>query len=81
MGVKTSQTSLLCRHQQTKNINMYYVIRQNKSLASIGKSPDIYTPYAGAAGMSVCINGKFTMGKLESPFHKVSFFTGIIVNI
>jgi hypothetical protein len=48
MGVKTSQTSLLCRHQQTKNINMYYVIRQNKSLASIGKSPDIYTPYAGA---------------------------------
>jgi len=67
--------------QTSTNKKYKHVIRQNKSLASIGKSPDIYTPYAGAAGMSVCINGKFTMGKLESSFHKVSFFTRIIVNI
>ena len=26
---------------------------------------DIYTPYAGAAGMLLQINGKFTMGKLK----------------
>jgi hypothetical protein len=26
----------------------------------------IYTPYAGAAGMLLHINGKFTMGKLKS---------------
>ena len=27
---------------------------------------EIYTPYAGAAGMLLRINGKFTMGKLKS---------------
>ena len=27
---------------------------------------EIYTPYAGAAGMLLHINGKFTMGKLKS---------------
>jgi hypothetical protein len=26
----------------------------------------IYTPYAGAAGMFLHINGKFTLGKLKS---------------
>jgi hypothetical protein len=26
---------------------------------------EIYTPYAGAAGMLLHINGKFTMGKLK----------------
>ena len=26
---------------------------------------EIYTPYAGAAGMLLHINGKFTMGKIE----------------
>jgi hypothetical protein len=25
----------------------------------------VYTPYAGAAGMLLLINGKFTMGKLK----------------
>jgi hypothetical protein len=29
-------------------------------------STKIYTPYAGAAGMLLHINGKFTMGKLKS---------------
>jgi hypothetical protein len=28
-------------------------------------SNEIYTPYAGAAGMSLYINEKFTMGKLS----------------
>jgi len=28
---------------------------------------DIYTPYAGVAGMLLHINGKFAMGKLKSP--------------
>jgi hypothetical protein len=27
---------------------------------------EIYTPYAGAAGIFLHINGKFTMGKLQS---------------
>jgi hypothetical protein len=27
---------------------------------------EIYTPYAGATGMLLYINGKFTMGKLKS---------------
>ena len=27
-----------------------------------------YTPYAGAAGMLLHINGKFTMGRLKSSF-------------
>jgi hypothetical protein len=27
---------------------------------------EIYTPYAGAAGMLLHMNGKFTMGKLKS---------------
>jgi hypothetical protein len=27
---------------------------------------DIYTPYAGAAGMLLVMNEKFTMGKLKS---------------
>ena len=27
---------------------------------------EIYTPYAGVAGMLLHINGKFTMGKLKS---------------
>jgi hypothetical protein len=27
---------------------------------------EIYTPYAGAAGMFLHINGKFSMGKLKS---------------
>jgi hypothetical protein len=27
---------------------------------------EIFTPYAGAAGMLLHINGKFTMGKLKS---------------
>jgi hypothetical protein len=27
---------------------------------------DVYTPYAGATGMLLHINGKFTMGKLKS---------------
>jgi hypothetical protein len=26
----------------------------------------LYTPYAGAAGMVLHINGKFTMGKMKS---------------
>jgi hypothetical protein len=30
------------------------------------KLRDIYTPYAGAAGMLLHMNGKFTMGKLKS---------------
>jgi hypothetical protein len=29
-------------------------------------STEIYTAYAGAAGMLLHINGKFTMGKLKS---------------
>jgi hypothetical protein len=28
----------------------------------------IYTPYAGAAGILLHINGKFAMGKLKSSF-------------
>ena len=27
---------------------------------------EIYTPYAGAAGMLLHMNGQFTMGKLKS---------------
>ena len=34
---------------------------------------EIYTPYAGAAGMLLHINGKFTMGKLKSSFLTVNF--------
>ena len=35
--------------------------------AGISDQPrDIYIPYAGAAGMLLHINGKFTMGKLKS---------------
>jgi hypothetical protein len=30
------------------------------------ESTERYTPYAGAAGMLLHINGKFTMGKLKS---------------
>ena len=30
------------------------------------KSTDIYTPYAGAAGMLLHINGKLSMGKWKS---------------
>ena len=29
---------------------------------------EIFTPYAGAAGMLLHINGKFTMGKLKHLF-------------
>jgi hypothetical protein len=29
---------------------------------------EIYTPYAGASGILLHINGKFTMGKLKSSF-------------
>jgi hypothetical protein len=28
-------------------------------------STEIYTPYAGAAGMLLYINGKFTIGEIE----------------
>jgi hypothetical protein len=31
-----------------------------------GDFVDVYTPYAGAAGMLLHINGKFTMGKFKS---------------
>ena len=34
-------------------------------LCNIG-STEKHTPYAGAAGMLLHINGKFTMGKLKS---------------
>jgi hypothetical protein len=34
---------------------------------------EIYTPYAGAAGMLLHINGKFTMGKLR--WYLLSFLT------
>jgi len=36
---------------------------------------DIYTPYAGAVGMLLHINGKFTMRKLKFFCRKVSFLT------
>jgi hypothetical protein len=32
----------------------------------VSSETEIYTPYAGAAGMLLHINGKFTMGKLKS---------------
>ena len=35
--------------------------------------PEIYTPYTGAAGMLLHINGKFTMGKLKSSLLSYSF--------
>jgi hypothetical protein len=34
---------------------------------------EIYTPYAGAAGMLLHMNGKFTMGKLKSSLLSLSF--------
>ena len=33
----------------------------------------IYTPYAGAAGMLLLRNGKFTIGKLKSYKYYLSF--------
>ena len=33
----------------------------------------MHTPYAGAAGMLLHINGKFTMGKLKSSLLSYSF--------
>jgi hypothetical protein len=33
----------------------------------------MYTPYAGAAGMLLNTNGKFTMGKLESSLLSLGF--------
>jgi hypothetical protein len=36
----------------------------------------MYTPYAGAAGMLLHINGKFTMGKLKSYLLSKSFVVG-----
>ena len=33
----------------------------------------MHTPYAGAAGMLLHINGKFTMGKLKSSLLSKSF--------
>ena len=38
---------------------------RNHKLWNIASS-EIYTPYAGAAGMLLHINGKFTMGQLKS---------------
>jgi hypothetical protein len=34
---------------------------------------EIYTPYAGAAGMLLHINGMFTMGKLKSSLLILSY--------
>ena len=39
---------------------------RNYKLWNIGSTDKIYTPYAGAAGMLLQINGKFTMGNLKS---------------
>jgi hypothetical protein len=43
----------------------------------------IYTPYTGAAGLLLHINGKFTMGKLKSTLLSWSFVLNhhITVNI
>ena len=45
---------------------------RNHKLWNIGSTETyiIYTPYAGAAGISLHINGKFAMGKLKSSFLK-----------
>ena len=46
----------------------------NHKLQNINR--EIYTPYAGAAGMLLHLIGKFTMGKLKNLFcRKVSFLT------
>ena len=36
---------------------------------------EIYTPYAGDAGMLLLRNGKFTIGKLKSSFCRKVFFS------
>ena len=40
--------------------------RNHKIWNIVSSETEIYTPYAGAAGMLLHINGKFTMGKLKS---------------
>ena len=40
--------------------------RNHKLWNIVSSETEIYTPYAGAAGMLLHINGKFTMGKLKS---------------
>jgi len=35
---------------------------------------DIYTLYAGADGMLLCINGTFTIGKMKSHLSRNFFF-------
>jgi len=38
------------------------------------KMGDIYTLYAGADGMLLCINGTFTIGKMKSHLSRNFFF-------
>jgi len=44
----------------------FYHDRNHKLRNIVSTERDIYTPYAGAVGMLLHINGKFTMGKLKS---------------
>ena len=39
---------------------------RNHKLWNVVSSERLYTPYAGAAGMLLHINGKLTMGKMKS---------------
>ena len=60
-GTRGSVASLLATTRYQKNPD------RNHNLHKLGNivSSEIYTLYAGAAGMLLHINGKFTMGKLK----------------
>ena len=58
-------------------------VQKDKQAPEYRINCEIYTPYAGAAGMFLHINGKFSMGKLKSSLlsQSVSSYPSFAVNL